>query len=492
MSVPVFYFDCFCGISGDMTVAALLDLGASREKLDAMLKSLHLHELDYAVGRKNSYGFDACDFDVILHHREDEHHHEHHEHGHCHDHHHEHRNIFDVEKIIDLKDKKQRDAVFAEWIDGLGEIENKYDYGADTLSALKWIEESNFSPDLTARLIEIRDAKRVNRSYYVRSAGVGNPEFTHENNYESMKYPDTGYRLLSLYRYWNMIQYFFPYKDIIGKDWQQVLTAYVPRFLNAKDEKEYLLASLELIAEVNDSHAYAWTRSDPTLTQYYGSREAVPRIQFVKDEAVVTSFFNDTLDRNHGMEIGDVITRIDNRSMKSIIQSRISVTAGSNRQAQLRDIARRLLYSDNESIRITYKRDGRSRKTTLKTFPQEETNRYFHLKPYTDTCFRLITPQIAYLFPGLLEKGDFQRLWNEVKNTKGLIIDMRFYGSEYLFDVANYLMPAPQEFVKFTKCNTIVPGAFIETSAVKIGMTKLWRIYDYGIQQMPRCKGNRI
>lgn len=115
MSVPVFYFDCFCGISGDMTVAALLDLGASREKLDAMLKSLHLHELDYAVGRKNSYGFDACDFDVILHHREDEHHHEsehheheHHEHGHCHDHHHEHRNIFDVEKIIDAADMTDR------------------------------------------------------------------------------------------------------------------------------------------------------------------------------------------------------------------------------------------------------------------------------------------------------------------------------------------------------------------------------------------------
>lgn len=374
-------------------------------------------------------------------------------------------------RIIDLKDKKQRVAVFAEWIDGLGEIENKYDYGADTLSALKWIEESNFSPDLTARLIKIRDAKRVNRSYYVRSAGGGTPEFTHENSYESMKYPDTGYRLLSLYRYWNMIQYFFPYKDIIGKDWEQVLTAYVPRFLNAKNEKEYLLASLELIAEVNDSHAYAWTSSDPTLTQYYGSREAISHIQFVKDEAVVTSFFNDTLDRNHGLEIGDVITRIDNRSMKSIIQSRISVTAGSNRQAQLRDIARRLLYSNNESIRIKYKRDGRPRKTTLKTFPQEEMNRYFHLKPYTDTCFRLITPQIAYLFPGLLEKGDFQRLWNEVKNTKGLIIDMRFYGSEYLFDVANYLMPAPQEFVKFTKCNTIVPGAFIGTPAVKIGMS---------------------
>ena len=373
-------------------------------------------------------------------------------------------------RIIDLKDKKQRDAVFVEWIDGLGKIETTYDYEADTLSALKWIEESNFSPDLTARLIEIRDAKRIHRSYYVRSAGAGTPEFTHENSYESMKYPDVGYRLLSLYRYWNIIQYFFPYKDIIGKDWEQVLTTYVPRFVNAKDEKEYLLASLELAAEVNDSHAYTWVSSSSTLIQYYGLRKAVPRIRFIEDRAVVTSFFNDTLDRNHGLEIGDVITRLDNRSMKSIIRSRMPVTAGSNYRVQLRDIAIRLLRSNNESIRIKYQRDGRSGKTTLKTFPQAEANLYFREKPYSDTCFRLITPQIAYLFPELLKKGDFQRLWNEVKNTKGLIIDLRFLESDYLFDVANYLMPAPQEFVKFTKCNTIIPGAFIETPTVKIGM----------------------
>lgn len=105
MMRPVFYFDCFCGISGDMTVAALLDMGASRKKLDAMFKSLRLDGLEYAVGRRNSYGLDACDFDVLMPHG---HHHEHGGHHHEHEHHHEHRNIRDVEEIIDRAEMTDR------------------------------------------------------------------------------------------------------------------------------------------------------------------------------------------------------------------------------------------------------------------------------------------------------------------------------------------------------------------------------------------------
>lgn len=84
------YLEGASGISGDMTVAALLDLGGSREKLNAVLKSLHLDGFDYAVSRKNSYGISGYDFDVIL----EDHHHDH-------GHHHEHRNLADVHAVID-------------------------------------------------------------------------------------------------------------------------------------------------------------------------------------------------------------------------------------------------------------------------------------------------------------------------------------------------------------------------------------------------------
>lgn len=99
------YLECYSGISGDMTVGALLDLGADEQMLREALKSLPLDEFELAVTRVKKSGLDACDFHVILdeahdphdHDMEYLHGHEHlhgydHEepHGHAHGHDHEH------------------------------------------------------------------------------------------------------------------------------------------------------------------------------------------------------------------------------------------------------------------------------------------------------------------------------------------------------------------------------------------------------------------
>lgn len=60
------YFECNSGISGDMTVAALLDLGADQEKLKAALDSLPVKGFRYEIKRVKKAGLDACDFSVIL------------------------------------------------------------------------------------------------------------------------------------------------------------------------------------------------------------------------------------------------------------------------------------------------------------------------------------------------------------------------------------------------------------------------------------------
>lgn len=60
------YLDCTCGVSGDMTVAALLDLGAREEVLRAALDSLPVEGYEVKISRVAKAGLDCCDFDVVL------------------------------------------------------------------------------------------------------------------------------------------------------------------------------------------------------------------------------------------------------------------------------------------------------------------------------------------------------------------------------------------------------------------------------------------
>lgn len=141
------YLECYSGISGDMTVAALLDLGADRAKLDQALKSLPLTGFHTEISRVTKSGLDACDFDVILeqdNHDHDmeylhgytegeEHHHSHkhthshdHDHEHSHSHPHEHRGLKEIQEILqagELTDRARNTAL--KIFDVLAEAESK-------------------------------------------------------------------------------------------------------------------------------------------------------------------------------------------------------------------------------------------------------------------------------------------------------------------------------------------------------------------------------
>ncbi|MGP4078430.1 nickel pincer cofactor biosynthesis protein LarC [Pseudalkalibacillus sp. R45] len=102
--MKILYFDCFSGISGDMTIGALLDAGASFDYLQSELKKLELedeYELKHQKVVKN--GISSIKFDVILHNQ-----HEHHHHHEGHHHSHEHRHYSDITKLIQEADYNER------------------------------------------------------------------------------------------------------------------------------------------------------------------------------------------------------------------------------------------------------------------------------------------------------------------------------------------------------------------------------------------------
>lgn len=60
------YLECNAGISGDMAVAAFLDLGADQEKLKRVLDSIPVHGFEIKISRVKKAGLDVCDFSVLL------------------------------------------------------------------------------------------------------------------------------------------------------------------------------------------------------------------------------------------------------------------------------------------------------------------------------------------------------------------------------------------------------------------------------------------
>lgn len=103
--MKVLYYDCFCGISGDMNLAALVDLGVPKEYLIDELSKLNLNS-EYEIKIENSMklGITGTRVDVIL-----KHEHNHEEHDHTHEHHH--RSLRDIEEIINsssLSDKVKK------------------------------------------------------------------------------------------------------------------------------------------------------------------------------------------------------------------------------------------------------------------------------------------------------------------------------------------------------------------------------------------------
>src|SRR5699024_2028293 len=142
---------------------------------------------------------------------------------------------------------------------------------------------------------------------------ANNPIFKNESTYKNMHYGDTGIRLLALFRYWNMIEYFFPYKHLIDKDWDMVLKEYIPKIVRSNSELSYKLTILQLIGEISDTHANIW-QSDEILRKFHGTRMAPFKIQFVGNTPVVSEFPQGWDLDNSLIKVGDVITAINGRS----------------------------------------------------------------------------------------------------------------------------------------------------------------------------------
>ncbi|TLV00299.1 S41 family peptidase [Dyadobacter luticola] len=367
--------------------------------------------------------------------------------------------------------EKQR--IIHQWITKLGPVKTTSKQFDESTAVLKpqldWLKKAGFGKEVETLLDSIQHASRKDTGYYIAlQSGVGNPDFQNENAYGQMSYQDAGMRLLGLFRYWNMIEYFFPYKPLIKEDWHAALREFVPKFAEAGDETSYKLATLELITRVKDTHANVYNQS-PSLDKYFGSRYSAAQLSFVENKPIVTDFFNASLSKQSGLEIGDVIEEVNGKKLGDIIKTQLRYTPGSNMSTRLKNLAPNMLRTNDSLLTIRIKRGTKTMNLKVPVYGQEQVNLYANYNK-KDTCFKLLQPDIAYLFPGKYKNSYLPKILPEISKTKGLIIDMRCYPSEFMvFTFAPYLLPEARAFVKFTTGSVQSPGLFTFTPVLRTG-----------------------
>ena len=291
--------------------------------------------------------------------------------------------------------------------------------------------------------------------------GVQNPKILHENAYSQFAYPDAGYRLLSLYRYWNLIQYWFPYKDLIDEDWKAVLTEFIPKFISAKNETEYVLTAQQLIARVHDTHANIWG-NNKVLAQK-GNYYPPVKITFVGNEAVVSRILNEELAQISNLQLGDVIHTIDNKKVEDIIKESLPNLPASNYPTQLRDLSRYLLRSNDSISAIAILRHEKSIESKLiRYIPVNKFESYEPDFAYQkDSSFFFIRPGIGYINLGKIKNGQVDSVFNALAGSQGLIIDNRQYPGDFsIYSIAQKLLPKRKPFTRIPVGQLNYPGSF--------------------------------
>ena len=366
-------------------------------------------------------------------------------------------------EVLAAKDHSSATAVLVRWIDRLGpfaactrcaKLEEK---DLDLRPDLSWTENKLMLGDeLSQHLRAIYAARPADGTqfYVSKVPNTGNPSFTHELGYDGLKFPDPGYQLLALYRYWNIVEYWSPDREIVGEDWNRVLADFIPRVALAKDFEAYQLEMMAMISMAHDGHSNLWSSLEARPP--VGPCRIDAGLRFVENQAVVVSTPGVS-----PLRPGDVITALDDMPVKRLVERWIPYYAASNDAARMRDITHYMTRGACGDSKVTVQRGGLPITLTIKKVPFTKDDYGLAIHDLPGPAFQLLSKDVAYLKLSSVKTTEAKQYIRDASRTKGLIIDIRNYPSEFMvFALGSLLAKQNVAFVRFTELDLSNPGAF--------------------------------
>jgi len=324
-----------------------------------------------------------------------------------------------------------------------------------------WLEDTSYiSYRNTTALRNIINSKKPYINYYVsQNTDIGNLNFDNEKSYSDSTFPSKNLRLLSLFRYWNIINYFYPHLELNDTPWESILNNYIPKFMSSNDTLDYHLLVQELTSQLNDGHV--WTES-MEISFHWGIYSPPYKLRCIDKKPVINALFPDSLGILYDITIGDEILSINGKSIEDIINNRLKYFSFSNPNQYYRRIFEELLITSNsDSIILVIKRNGKASQTTLPTFFLYDLYQILDREEICRPTFEVIGDSIGLINLRYLEKAEVNPMMDSLLDLDKIIIDIRNYPHGVLYELSKYLNPRPTDFATVFMPDLNRPGNFI-------------------------------
>lgn len=383
-----------------------------------------------------------------------------------------------VNAVRHAKNKEDFNAILVSITKQLGPVEGSaVAKPADSLFnqnfSLGGLQSSPFiNEGLKTRLMEIYDHRHQGSNKYIKLQNM-TADFSGEKLYDEIGFPDVAYRLLFLARFYNVINYFAPYKHLNGQDWDGVLRKAIPEIIAATDTLGYYKALTKLAVCLNDGHSQLSSSVHYSMIKdkLFGKYTAPFYAEIVKGGVVITKLGNDSLCRIAGVQVGDVVTAIDHEPAGERIKRLGAYVSASNESSRNHYTSWVLFDTPHKNQQLRILRNGKFININVRCFLTTD-KKWADISNYTgnDTGYKTIGNSIAYVYAMQIHDKNVDTIRTLIKNSKAVIFDVRNYpNNDAFYAIFDLFLPEPRPINYSLVFSAENPGYFQWQLSPKLG-----------------------
>jgi C-terminal processing protease CtpA/Prc len=220
----------------------------------------------------------------------------------------------------------------------------------------------------------------------------------------------------------------------------------IPKFIHINNDESYHLALAELVAKIDDSHAFLY--SPIISSSQYGKRKVPVEYIYAEGKLVVTNIIKNKSDEEIPLKAGDVIYDVNGRTIPQMVNSFGKYIPASNSWGKTAKVKHLFLFSNNDSVTLRIERNGQNLAVTAKTYLIKDIIRE---KPPVQQKWKFLDAdkKTGYVNMGIIEKSDLDDMFRDLKSTTSIIFDLRNYPKQTIFPLSRMILPEKSIYYQF-------------------------------------------